>query len=924
MTSDSLIGRTIGHYEVLDKLGGGGMGVVYRARDIELDRLTAIKFLPEEFLKFDDALARFRREAKAASSLNHPGICTIYEIGDDRGRPYIVMELLEGESLDRTIARGGTEIRKLVALGIEVADALDAAHSEGIVHRDIKPPNIFVTKRGHTKLLDFGLAKVDTALWGPAKGQESVSAVTESNLTLTHRGTVMGTIHYMSPEQARGEAVDSRSDLFSFGIVLYEMATGHLPFRGSTGFLTMEAILQQAPVPAIRLNPDIPEPLEAIISRCLEKDPEMRYQHASDLTSDLKRLKRDLDSQQFAAPGYVTDRSVSPASFHSLRPAAGRPAPEQEKIARRNRAVTTVGVVGAAALVAGAVYWHLRSSSIPATSDVPIVVRPFSNLHGERTMPAFSPDGNTVAFSWNGPAENNQDIYVKLIDSGEPLRLTTNPDFDTGPIFSPDGRRIAFTRFTETQSGVVAGVYVIPALGGMEHRIADGWGCDWSPDGKSIVVGRMENGVRALSIVDAESGGTAGLPILAGGMGPTGTARLGGTVRYSPDGKWLYATAEKSPTESSLYRLELAGGNWQPVKLDGVVSIASYDLSPDGSEIVLMARSKPYERVQPYRAPSTGGAAKPLPFGEGGASIAWAPKGGTLAFVMTARVQALYRIRLPVQQGESVEAERLIASRSIEGSPAFSPDGRFLAVSSERTGVSQIYRTDTEGTGAIQLTKLFGVIVGSPSWSPSGQQILFDARVNGNPDIWVMDPNGNNSRRVTTEASEDVTGAWTPDGGSIVFCSNRSGDQQLWLTPAAGGAARQLTHEGGFAPRLSPDGKFFFYLRSRATGGLRRIPVEGGREEELVASVRDRNWAVASDGVYIFQMSAGATGLYGQNQPAELLFYDLRTRRLNKTGFASPRDIGNNGIAISPDGKRLVFPQLDDAGSTIMIVEHFR
>lgn len=539
-------------------------------------------------------------------------------------------------------------------------------------------------------------------------------------------------------------------------------------------------------------------------------------------------------------------------------------------------------------------------------------------------MPAFSPDGNSVAFSWNGPAEDNQDIYLKLVDSSEPLRLTTNPDFDTGPIYSPDGRRLAFTRFTETQSGVIAGVYMIPALGGTEHRITDGWGGDWSPDGKSIVAGKMENGVRVLSMIDVESGSAIRLPILAGGMGPTGNARLGGIVRFSPDGKWLFATAEKSPTESSLYRFDLPAGSWQPVRLEGVVSISSYDLSPDGSEIVLMGRSQPYERVRPFRAPSAGGAARALPFGEGGGSIAWAPKGDMLAFVMTVRMQALYRMPLPVREGATVEAERLIASRSIESSPAFSPDGRSLAVSSERTGVSQIYRSDAEGSGAIQLTKLFGVTVGSPCWSPNGQQILFDARVDGNPDIWVMDPDGNNSRRVTTEASEDVTGAWTPDGGSIVFCSNRSGDQQLWRTPAAGGVARQLTREGGFGPRLSPDGKFFYYLRSRAAGGLRRIPVEGGREEELVASVRDRNWAVASNGVYIFQMGAGATGLYGQNQPAELLFYDFATRRLKNTGFTSPHRIGNNGIATSPDGRRLIFPQLDDSGSAIMIVEHFR
>jgi serine/threonine protein kinase/Tol biopolymer transport system component len=926
-----LIGSTIAHYQVLDTLGGGGMGVVYRARDLQLHRLTAIKFLPDALLKDEDALARFRREARAASALNHPGICTIYEIGEDQGRPYLVMELLEGESLERVIARGELETRTLVHLSIEVADALDAAHSERVVHRDIKPPNIFVTKRGHAKLLDFGLAKVNSPLLGSSSGQESFSVETVPDLMPTRRGTIMGTINYMSPEQARGQAVDSRSDLFSFGVVLYEMATGRLPFRAATPFMTMEAIVQHTPVPATRLNPDIPEQLDAIIARCLEKDPEMRYQHASDLVADLKRLKRDLDSQQFAMPTSLTDSGVISerriGSSPSLKQAPVLPMLQEEERAgtpRRGRLFGIAGVLAALAIIGSALYWRLHSTSAPAARDVPIVVRPFSGLGGERTMPAFSPDGNAVAFSWNGPAEDNHDIYVKLIDyTGEPLRLTKAPDFDTGPIFSPDGRRIAFTRFTDTQFGFTAAAYVIQALGGTEQRVADGWACDWSPDGKSIVVGAMDKGVRVLSLVDIESGGAVRLPVLPGGMGPTGTARLGGIVRISPDGKWLYATAEKGPVESSLHRLAFPGGSWQPVPLDGVISIASYDLSPDGSEVILMARSEPNERVRPYRAPSSGGAARPQSFGEGGSSVAWAPKGDMVAFVTAMRVQALYRIPLPIRSGPTIEPERVISSRSVENSPAFSPDGRFLLVSSERSGVSQIYRSDAEGNGVIQLTKLFGFTVGSPVWSPDGQWILFDARVGGNPDIWVMDTEGNNPQRVTTEPSEDVTGAWTSDGASIVFCSNRSGDQQLWRAPARGGAAVRLTREGGFGPRLSPDGRFFYYLHSRAAGGLRRVPVGGGPEEDLVTSVKDRNWTVTAEGVYIFQMRAGATGLYGVNQPAELLFYDLQTRRLNNTGFTSPRPIGNNGIAVSPDRRHLLFPQLDASRSSIMIVEHF-
>jgi Tol biopolymer transport system component len=319
-----------------------------------------------------------------------------------------------------------------------------------------------------------------------------------------------------------------------------------------------------------------------------------------------------------------------------------------------------------------------------------------------------------------------------------------------------------------------------------------------------------------------------------------------------------------------------------------------------------------------------GGVVKLLPFGSGGGNIAWAKKGHMLSFVTAVRVQSLYRIPIPITAGAAVQPERWISSRATENAPAFSPDGNWLLTSSERNGSSQIYRSDAEGNGATQLTKLFGYTVGTPVWSPDGKRIAFDARVEGNPDIWVMNADGSQPVRVTTEMSEDVTGAWTPDGSSIVFCSNRTGDLQLWRMPAGGGNAVQFTREGGFGPRRSPDGKYFYYLKSRANGELRRIPIGGGIEEVVIPSVRDRNWVVTPEGIYIFQMEFGATGHYGVNQPAQLLFYDFKTKRLNPTGFTSPRRIGNNGLAVTPDGKRLVFPQLDDLGSNLMLVEHFR
>jgi serine/threonine protein kinase len=474
--SQSLIGQTISHYRILERLGGGGMGVVYKGEDIKLHRFVALKFLPDNVAKDPQTLARFQREAQAASALNHPNICTIHEIDDQNGRAFIAMEFLEGKTLKHIIAGRPIELEALLDVAIGVAEGLNAAHSKGIVHRDIKPANIFVTEGNHAKILDFGLAKV-SFVKSTSGSVETLATQDVDPDHLTSPGSTLGTVAYMSPEQARGKELDARTDLFSFGSVLYEMATGQLPFRGDTSATIFDAILNQAPVASVRLNPAVPAELERIINKALEKDRDMRYQHASDIRSDLKRLKRETDSGHISSSASRTGENVNTEtrtqSIVATPPSAG--------VRAKQYAVLAICI--ALLLVAFAAYHFWPRSSPPSG---PTKITQISQWNKSINDARISPDGHAVAFV--SPSGGIWQVFLMLTSGGEPLQLTRDEGDKQVDSFSPDGTEIFYGRSLGRDE-----VWAVPTLGGSSRRVTSAYYVIPTPDGGSIFYAKSEN-----------------------------------------------------------------------------------------------------------------------------------------------------------------------------------------------------------------------------------------------------------------------------------------------------------------------------------------------------------------------------------------------------------------------------------------------
>ena len=881
-----MIGKTILHYKILEKLGEGGMGVVYKAEDIKLKRSVALKFLPPHTASSKDELTRFNQEAQAAAVLNHPNICTIFAIEEDKDQQFIVMEYVDGVTLSKKIEQSPLKMNDAISYSIQIGEALQEAHNNGIVHRDIKTENIMVNSKNQIKVMDFGLAKL------------------KGSIKLTKTSSTVGTLAYMAPEQIQGSEVDARSDIFSFGVVLYEMLTGILPFRGEHDASMMYSIMNEEPEPLQKYIPDANSDLLHIINRILEKDPEDRYQSMKDIVIELRRINKKT--------GNVSRKNI-PYSVPITKELPVKEEIQKETKPAKKKLWLVTGTLSVVIILAGLSYLLFFKNTTPSLP--PLKTINFTSYSGIETDPAFSPDGKSIAFVWNGINQDNYDIYVKLIGAGSPLRLTNDPANDIYPAWSPDGRYIAFLRSGKNGNSY----YIVPSLGGDERKIASvknaGDGIDWSPDGKELAVAASDSsGLTSIMLISVDTGEKQKLtsPDVNGLVGDD-------QPRFSPDGSQIILIKSLSFAVSELYLVPSAGGKEKRLTFDKL-QVVSDAWIPDGKEIVFSSNRSGNFAL--WRIPSEGGTVKLIAgTGEGADNIDIAKEGNELAYTHNTSNINIWDLYLNTSNTVVKSPVKLITSTKTQIEPQYSPNGKYIVFTSNRSGVREIWRCNNDGTNPVQLTSFGGPAPGTARWSPDGQSIAFDCQLKGNEDIYVVNSSGGTPRQITFSKFDDQVPSWSRDGKWIYFSSNRTGTRQIWKIPSDGGNAIQVTKNGGYAAFESYNGKYLYFTQTANNSNILKLPVTGGEEEivndKILNDLNWGGWALTEKGIYFAKIDSNGLG--------HISYYDFETKKAKPIFITSKRIWPySTKIDISPDGRSLLFVEIDEVNSDIILTQNFQ